>query len=637
VTADAPIPLFGPGVQTGYANVTSLLPRSPIGSSDQPGAIAGPAGGQLPGYIYKGNHDDPVIGGYIKIEIQKQPTAGQGPTEGVWQDVTREVLGLGISGRNLADANAPTLSDRWNKIPDTVQPTPIPPGGNGDICAEPHPFAIIRLQRVRDVPIGSLGVTGPCGIDTDQSGDITTSNPNAPVPGGIIAVSQNEHDYWPNTLFDTREGEVRDGHAENDDLALSGVMHYVELDVNNLRRWLAGNFSGAPYGAPSGPLAKNDNGYIVYFSDRRNNKNSAAPPVETGELGYEDVSNPFTAGGAPNNTMDSISPGCQTTHADGEQVRCLEDFNDNHTLDVYGRIARGPNSLVAPYAPAWPTELTFNCLPPAGWANGKGWPNPLRSTALITDVITDASVGRNLTQQGTQSSQVCGTNVPVTVSLTLPVKALIARANRTPFFRRALKVVNGALGQLPTSGLTIASENPVYVQGNYNSDGNFTTTGNVPAAVIADAVTLLSNNWNDLKSFNDPWDVTAGASQRIATTTSYRMAVITGKGIPFPQPAGTDASYGSDGGAHNFVRSLENWDSPVGGPRHRYRGSMVSFFINRQAVGVFKCCDKDVYNRGTREWAFDTDFLLPTRLPPGTPMFRDVNTLTFRQLLRPTQ
>ena len=35
--------------------------------------------------------------------------------------------------------------------------------------------------------------------------------------------------------------------------------------------------------------------------------------------------------------------------------------------------------------------------------------------------------------------------------------------------------------------------------------------------------------------------------------------------------------------------------------------------------------------------AFDSDFLTPSLLPPGTPMFRDVNTLTFRQLLRPTQ
>ncbi len=67
-----------------------------------------------------------------------------------------------------------------------------------------------------------------------------------------------------------------------------------------------------------------------------------------------------------------------------------------------------------------------------------------------------------------------------------------------------------------------------------------------------------------------------------------------------------------------------------------YRGSIVSFFTSRQAVGSFKCCT-NVYGAPTRGFNFDTDFLLPSLLPPGTPMFRDVNTLTFRQLLRPNQ
>jgi hypothetical protein len=70
----------------------------------------------------------------------------------------------------------------------------------------------------------------------------------------------------------------------------------------------------------------------------------------------------------------------------------------------------------------------------------------------------------------------------------------------------------------------------------------------------------------------------------------------------------------------------------------RYRGSLVSFFTSRQSTGTFKCCSFDVYDKpDVRDFQFDTDFLLPARLPPGTPMFRDVNTLTFRQLLRPTQ
>jgi hypothetical protein len=224
----------------------------------------------------------------------------------------------------------------------------------------------------------------------------------------------------------------------------------------------------------------------------------------------------------------------------------------------------------------------------------------------------------------TVSTQISGTNF-----------SLIARANRTLFFRRALKLVDGGIvsgvSGLPTAGLTIASENPVYVEGNYNATAaSVTAAGNVPAAVIADAVTTLSNNWNDIRSFTDPTD----SLQRPASSTGYRMAIVSGKGLAFPQPSGTSASFGSDGGAHNFVRALEQWDN---GSWHRYRGSMVSFFINRQATGTFKCCSADSYNRGDRDWSFDTDFLLPSRLPPGTPMFRDVNTLTFRQLLRPTQ
>ena len=64
---------------------------------------------------------------------------------------------------------------------------------------------------------------------------------------------------------------------------------------------------------------------------------------------------------------------------------------------------------------------------------------------------------------------------------------------------------------------------------------------------------------------------------------------------------------------------------------------MVSFFINRQAVGSSSAATRMRTTAANGEWSFDTDFLSPSLLPPGTPMFRDVNTLTFRQLLRPTQ
>jgi hypothetical protein len=116
---------------------------------------------------------------------------------------------------------------------------------------------------------------------------------------------------------------------------------------------------------------------------------------------------------------------------------------------------------------------------------------------------------------------------------------------------------------------------------------------------------------------------------------------VAGKGLSYPWPAWATSTtpvvgsiVGTDGGVGNFLRYLENWNAA--GRTILYRGSMVSLFTSRQGTGTFKCC-MNVYAWGVRTYSFDTNFLTPTLLPPGTPMFRDVNTLTFRQLLRPTE
>jgi hypothetical protein len=202
----------------------------------------------------------------------------------------------------------------------------------------------------------------------------------------------------------------------------------------------------------------------------------------------------------------------------------------------------------------------------------------------------------------------------------------VAQSNPARFFRRALKLVNGRQGNIITPGLSVASENPVYVQGDYNANAGF---GNPHAAcsIVADAVTLLSNNWSDRSSFTNPHN--AGA--RNASETWFRMAVITGKGRAFPRPnvGGPPLNFGSDGGAHNFLRYLEDWDNITA----HYRGSLASLYYNRQGVGVFKD-GSNTYNPPNRDFRFDVDFLQPTLLPPRTPMFRDVNTLGFSRILR---
>jgi hypothetical protein len=123
------------------------------------------------------------------------------------------------------------------------------------------------------------------------------------------------------------------------------------------------------------------------------------------------------------------------------------------------------------------------------------------------------------------------------------------------------------------------------------------------------------------------------AANRDATTTWYRMGVIAGKGLNFPRPSNNardHTDYGTDGGAHNFIRFVEDWS----GQTLNYRGSIVSFFNSRQAVGTYKCCDV-VYGAPTRGYRFDTEFLNPDLLPPRTPMFRDVNTTGFSYVVRP--
>jgi hypothetical protein len=219
-----------------------------------------------------------------------------------------------------------------------------------------------------------------------------------------------------------------------------------------------------------------------------------------------------------------------------------------------------------------------------------------------------------------------------------------ARENPALFFRRAVKIINASnLSAVGTCvggnncGLTIASENPVYVQGDFNANvggiGFGSTTSTVAASIAGDTVTLLSDSWNDVNSFtgpSGPYDYT----NRNATETYYRFAVIGGSSTSFSNSNGTgEVDLGTSGGVHNFLHSLENWNNIT----QHYLGSMVDLFYSRQANGIFKCCLGTVYYPANRDYSFDTNFLTPALLPPRTPLFRDVNTTGWTRLLLPTQ
>lgn len=112
-----------------------------------------------------------------------------------------------------------------------------------------------------------------------------------------------------------------------------------------------------------------------------------------------------------------------------------------------------------------------------------------------------------------------------------------------------------------------------------------------PAAIVGDAVTLLSNSWMDSKSGTKP----------AASNTTYNAAIISGN-----VPSG-DGYY--SGGVENFPRFLEGW----GGKTVTYYGSMIQLYQSEQAVGHWGAAS--VYDAPNRAWYFDSNFI--TTPPPG--------------------
>ena len=187
---------------------------------------------------------------------------------------------------------------------------------------------------------------------------------------------------------------------------------------------------------------------------------------------------------------------------------------------------------------------------------------------------------------------------------------------------KTVRLQNG--GVLPTDGLSIASQNPVYVQGDYNTGTTSSTpatsvpanaTGNPtnsdsptvsgytrkPAAIMADAVMLLSNSWNDSNA-------SSGISSRVASNTTYNMAIMAGF-MPSGWTPPSGSQYGYSGGGNNFPRFLETWS----GKACTYHGSMVQLFES----GVFtgKWDTGNIYSPPLRRWNFDTNF--SSNPPPG--------------------
>ncbi len=166
---------------------------------------------------------------------------------------------------------------------------------------------------------------------------------------------------------------------------------------------------------------------------------------------------------------------------------------------------------------------------------------------------------------------------------------------------RGFKLVNSAT--LPDA-TTFVSNQPVYIQGDFNkhtsTDPNQDTWK--PSAVIADAITLLSNSWNDNISNWKNSMVNPSKTMPAASNTQYNTVFVTGN-VP--------TKYGQySGGLENFPRFLENWS----GKSVDIAGGFIQLFRSKFATGLW---NGTYYSAPSRNWKSENRFSSLDDIPPG--------------------
>ncbi len=181
-----------------------------------------------------------------------------------------------------------------------------------------------------------------------------------------------------------------------------------------------------------------------------------------------------------------------------------------------------------------------------------------------------------------------------------------------------VRVKNGAVLNQKIEGLTVATNQAMYVQGDYNADDR----KKKPASFLADSLNILSNDWKDLtdsegnecssRRKNKCFDAEGRnlAKTRKASDTTINAAFL----------AGVDKSDAEknkyNGGLENYPRMHENWS----GRDLNLLGSFVSLGEPKHVKGGWKYGNPQ-YTAPSRNWNYDTDFNNAANLPPLSPRF----------------
>lgn len=172
-------------------------------------------------------------------------------------------------------------------------------------------------------------------------------------------------------------------------------------------------------------------------------------------------------------------------------------------------------------------------------------------------------------------------------------------------------------------GLTIVSDQAIYILGNYNS------VDKKPAAFLSDSLNILSNSWDIDDRDGSAYDSNnlptgrTNMEDRTTSDTTINAAFLSGTDTTGDQE-GTGGQGGAyNGGLENYPRFHENWS----GRTLLYRGSFVSLGNARRVDGAW--CGTggsldsgcNIYRAPDRDWNFDIDFRFAENLPPLSPRF----------------
>lgn len=437
--------------------------------------------------------------------------------------------------------------------------------------------------------------------DEDAGNYIRQANPNNPLVMPNLIV--------PINVYNVREGWVRSTLNEYD-IHQRGMTSVIELNMRNLARWADGVYDANLLSGTNAVSTniKGDEGYVVYVSDRRGDRvkaeylaNGTSFASTNGIVDNEDIY-------GPNGSLDA-----------GEDVI---DFGWNASgTSKKGTLQKDTAEL--------PDAGTICCAPPNG--------------APVNDATR----------------------------LTRAANAL-RWTNPSNYFRRAVRLFDGetlsttaATGKLsPTKGITVSSENMVYIWGNFNTtgitgiptggsttnDGGY-TGAQVPSSIVCDAIFPLSKTWFDASSALYPegsgdarnlrGEAYRMADENASTSqgTTVRAGIVAGTNLSaMTNTPGRDAAgLRRSGGIVNYPRFLEIWNYKSSVKVEQvwsYTGSFIPLFRSTQALSNWENDTSVIYMPPRRNWSFDATFLTPQKLPPGTPFFQYVQATGFRQSLQ---